>query len=86
MQHIEFVILAGLLAAILWRLPVPWRANMFNVIILRKLNRIEARLRNVPVSQIDEELGGEIRDITAMEAGRPWFAERYWEHLPVNDR
>ncbi len=86
MQHIEFVILAGLLAAILWRLAVPWRSTMFNVVILRKLNRIEAQVRNLPLSQVDEELEGEIRDITAMEAGRPWFAERYWEHFPLNDR
>jgi len=81
MQHIEFLILLGILAAILWRLPVPWRNGMLNVIILRKLNRIEAQLRNVPVTQVDKELGKEILSISAKEAGRPWFAERYWEHF-----
>ncbi len=40
MQHIEFAILAGLLALVLWRTPIPWRSNMLNVIILRKLNRL----------------------------------------------
>lgn len=86
MQHIEFAILAGLLALVLWRMPTPWRVDMLNVIILRKLNRIESKLRNAPVDQVDKELGEEIRDIKSKEAGRPWFAERYWEHFPVNER
>ncbi len=86
MQHIEFAILAGLMALVLWRMPIPWRTDMLNVIILRKLNRIESQLRNVPVDQVDKELGEEIRGITSKEAGRPWFAERYWESFPVNER
>jgi hypothetical protein len=51
-----------------------------------KLNRIEFQLRHVPVDHVDKELGEEIRGTKSKEAGRPWFAERYWESFPVNER
>ena len=37
MQHIESAILAGLLALVLLRMPIPWRADMLNVIIFAKV-------------------------------------------------
>jgi hypothetical protein len=49
-----------------------------------KVKSVESQLRNVPVDQVDKELGEEILSIKSKEAGRPWFAERYWEHFPVN--
>ena len=57
---------------------------MMNVLILKKLNRIEAQLRQVPAEQIDKELGTEIEAMQAKEAGRPWFADRYWERFPTS--
>jgi hypothetical protein len=51
-----------------------------------KLSRIEFQLRHVPVDHVDKELGEEIRGTKSKEAGRPWFAERYWESFPVNER
>jgi hypothetical protein len=86
MQHIEFAVLVGLLISVLWRMPTPWRVGMMNVIILRKLNRLESQLRNIPLDQVDRELGEEIRGIASRESGRPWLAERYWEHFPSNER
>ena len=82
MLHIEFAVLLLLLLWMNFRMLVPLRVHINNVLMFKKLNRIEAHLRGVPTKQIEEELSTEIADILAMERGRPWFASRMWDKLP----
>lgn len=79
MIHIEFAVVVALLVWILFRMAVPWRADMIYALLFKKLNRIEAHLRGVPVEQIDRELAMELEDIESSERGRPWFGSRPWE-------
>jgi len=81
MAHVEFVILCGLLLWVLWRMEIPWRADRHAVIVLRKLNRIEACVRNLPVEEVERELAGELEAIEAQEKGRPLWGPRWWDRF-----
>jgi len=65
MQHIEFLVLCVLLILLLRRTPILRYEHVTQFLILEKLNRIEAHLRQVETATIDKETAEEIAALSA---------------------
>ena len=85
MIHIELAIAFMFLVFLIRRrTPLPWKADMLNVLTLAKLNRIEAAVRGLPIAEIESQFEDELNTLSAKERGRPWFAPRTWLWPPLN--
>jgi hypothetical protein len=85
MIHLELAVVFVLLVLLIRRrTPIPWKADMINVLILAKLNRIEAAGGGVPVAEIEKNFADELDTLVAKEKARPWFSPRSWLWPPFN--
>ncbi len=85
MIHLELAVAFILLVFFIRRrTPIPWKADMIHVLILAKLNRIEAAVSGVPVAEIEKHFAEEFDTLVAKERGRPRFAPRPWLEPPLN--
>jgi hypothetical protein len=85
MIHLEVAVVFILLVFLIRRrTPIPWKADMVHVLTLAKLNRIEAAVRGLPLSEIEKNFADELDALASQERNRSWFAPRPWLWPPLN--
>jgi hypothetical protein len=85
MIHLEIAVAFILLVFLIRRrTPLPWKTDIINVLVLAKLNRIEAAVSGIAVSEIEKNFADELNTLAAKERDRPWFGSRTWLWPPFN--
>jgi hypothetical protein len=74
MEFWQFALILILQVWLLWRSPTPWRTDAVLRRVFAQLNRIEAHLRGVPLTSVEQEADDWWETQRARKKGRPWFS------------
>ena len=77
MDWFQFLVIVALLVLIFRRLQVPWVHDLYLQRMFAHLISIEAKVRNVPIEQVEEESSREIERAASIHDGTP-LRNRIW--------